>query len=116
MENRLAVAPIEGEEPRPASQVVADAIHEMCKNNTFLQNAGIVSGRPRSSAKSVQARLEVEIRANGDLRSVVSSQRVEIEVLSKQLQEMEQEWLRDKEDMDKKQATLEAKLELLGQA
>jgi hypothetical protein len=46
----------------------------------------------------------------------VSSQRVEIEVLSKQLQEMEQEWLRDKEDMDKKQATLEAKLELLGQA
>ena len=56
------------------------------QNNTFLQNAGIVSGKPRSSAKSVQARLEVEIRANGDLRSVVSNQRVEIEVLSKQLQ------------------------------
>jgi hypothetical protein len=30
---------------------------------------------------------------------------------------MEQTWLRDKEDMDKKQAALEAKLErLLGQA
>jgi hypothetical protein len=53
------------------------------KNNTFFQNAGIVSGRPRSSAKSVQARLEVEIRANDDLQFVVSSQRVEIEVLSR---------------------------------
>lgn len=117
MENRLAAAPIEGEEPRPATQVVADVLHEKCKNNTFLQNAGIVSGKPRSSAKSVQARLEVEIRANGDLRSVVSSQRVEIEVLSRQLQEMEQARIRDKEDMEKKQAALEAKLErLLGQA
>jgi hypothetical protein len=55
----------------------------------------------------------VEIRANGDLRSVVSSQRVEIEVLSRQLQEMEQARLRDKEDMEKKQAALEAKLEHL---
>jgi predicted DNA-binding protein (UPF0251 family) len=59
----------------------------------------------------------VEIRANGDLRSVVSTQRVEIEVLSRQLQEMEQARLRDKEDMEKKQAALEAKLErFLGQA
>jgi hypothetical protein len=95
MENQLAVAPIEGEEPRPASQVVADILHEKCKNNTFFQNVGIASGRPRSSAKSVQARLEVEIRVNGDLRSVLSRQRVEIEVLSRQLQEMEQARLRD---------------------
>jgi hypothetical protein len=36
MENRLAAAPIEGEEPRPASQVVADVLHVKCKNNTFL--------------------------------------------------------------------------------
>jgi hypothetical protein len=117
MENRLAAVPIEGEEPRPATQVVADVLNEKCKNNTLLQNAGIVSGKPRSSSKSVQARLEVEIRANGDLRSVVSSQHVEIEVLSRQLQEMEQARLRDKEDMEKKHAALEAKLErLLGQA
>jgi DNA-binding HxlR family transcriptional regulator len=41
--------------------------------------------------------------------------RVEIEVLSRQLQEMEQARLRDKEDMEKKQPALEAKLEhLLG--
>jgi uncharacterized Fe-S cluster-containing radical SAM superfamily protein len=73
MENRLAAAPIEGEEPRHASQVVANVLHEKCKNNTFLQNAGIMFGRPRSSAMSVQARLEVEIRANGDMRSVLSS-------------------------------------------
>jgi hypothetical protein len=63
--------------------------------------------------QSFQARLEVEIRANGDLRSVVSSRRVEIEVLSRQLQEMEQARLRDKEYMEKKQAALEAKLERL---
>jgi hypothetical protein len=69
--------------------------------------------KPRSSAKSVQARLEEEIRANADLRSVVSSQRVEIEVLSRQLQEMKQARLTDKEDMEKKQAALEAKLERL---
>jgi predicted DNA-binding protein (UPF0251 family) len=43
----------------------------------------------------------------------VSSQRVEIEVLSRQLQEMEQARLRDKDDMEKKQAALEAKLERL---
>jgi hypothetical protein len=55
MENRLAAAPIEGEEPRPATQVVVDVLHEKCKNNSFLQNAGIVPGKPRSSAKSVQA-------------------------------------------------------------
>jgi hypothetical protein len=33
---RLPAAPIEGEEPRLASQVVADVLHEKCKNNTFL--------------------------------------------------------------------------------
>jgi hypothetical protein len=55
MENRLGAAQIECKEPRPATQVVADVLHEKCKNNTFLQNAGIVSWKPRSSAKSVQA-------------------------------------------------------------
>ena len=117
MENQLAASPIEGEEPRSASQVVADVLHEKCKSSTFLQNVGIMSARPRSSVKDVQARLQVEIRANGDLRSVVSSQHVEIDALSSQLQETEQARLRDKEEMEKKQAALEAKLErLLGQA
>jgi hypothetical protein len=55
MENQLVAAPIEGEEPRPACQVVADVLHEKCKKIRSFRMWGIVSGRPRSSAKSVQA-------------------------------------------------------------
>jgi hypothetical protein len=39
MENQLAASPIEGEEPRPASQFVADVLHESEK--TILTRARI---------------------------------------------------------------------------
>ena len=44
--------------------------------------------------------------ANAGLRSIISNQ-------SKQLEEVEQARIRDKEEMNKKYANLEAKLELL---
>jgi hypothetical protein len=74
----------------------------------FLQNVGMQTKRPRMSAQ-----LEVEKRENAELRLIVSNQREQMEGLSKQVQETEQTRMRDKEEMSKKQAELEAKLELV---
>jgi hypothetical protein len=64
----------------------------------------------------MSAQLEAEKRENAELRLIVSNQREQMEGLSKQVQETELTRIRDKEEMSKKQAELEAKLELvLGQ-
>ena len=77
------------------------------KNNQFLQNVGLqAERRPRVSGRNVATQLEVEKMANADLRSIISNQ-------SKQLEEVEQARIRDKEEMNKKYANLEAKLEFL---
>jgi hypothetical protein len=61
----------------------------------------------------MSAQLEAEKRENAELRLIVSNQREQMEGLSKQVQETEQTRIRDKEEMSKKQAELEAKLELV---
>ncbi|PVH35065.1 hypothetical protein PAHAL_7G097400 [Panicum hallii] len=93
METQLAAQPTQGEQPKSAVQVVAN------------------TKRPRMSAQ-----LEAEKRENAKFRLIVSNQREQMEGLSKQVQETELTRIRDKEEMSKKQAELEAKLELvLGQ-
>ena len=67
----------------------------------------------RSSLQNVQAQLEVERRTNVELQSIVNNQREAMNDLLKQMQETEQARIKDQEENRKKQAVLEAKLELL---
>jgi 16S rRNA G527 N7-methylase RsmG len=111
METQLAAQPTQGEQPKSAVQVVANVLERNNKKSAFLQNVGMQTKRPRMSAQ-----LEAEKRENAELRLIVSNQREQMEGLSKQVQETELTRIRDKEEMSKKQAELEAKLELvLGQ-
>ncbi|KAF0906452.1 hypothetical protein E2562_011447 [Oryza meyeriana var. granulata] len=109
MENKLS-APTEGEEPKSATQVVVDVLAENTKKNQFLQNVGIQNVRPRSSVQDIEAELEVEKRANAELRSIVDTQREKMDELSKQVQETEQARIQDQEEMKKKQAEMVVRL------
>ena len=87
MDTQLAAQPTEGEQPKSVLQVVANVLE---RNN---KNVGMQTKRPRLSAQ-----LEAEKRENAELRLIVNNQREQMEGLSK------------------KQAELEAKLDLaLGQ-
>ena len=101
----MAAQPAEGEEPKSKAQVVADVRECNSKNNQFLQKVGLQAER-RPRRRDAAAQLEAEKMANAGLRSIISNQ-------SKQLEEVEQARIRDKEEMNKKYANLEAKLELL---
>jgi len=93
MDTQLAAQPTEGEQPKSVLQVVANVLERNNKKSVFLQNVGMQTKRPRLSAQ-----LEAEKRENAELRLIVSNQREQMEGLSK------------------KQAELEAKLDLaLGQ-
>ncbi|TVU13238.1 hypothetical protein EJB05_40773, partial [Eragrostis curvula] len=101
MENKIS-APTEGEEPNSATQVVADVLAEKTKKSQFLQNVGIQMTRPRSNAQDLEAQLEAEKSEKNELAR-------QVKVLSKQVEETEQGRIRDREEMKKKQADLEAK-------
>ena len=106
MEHQLAAPPEEGEEPKSATEVVADVLDDSTKKNMFLQNVGIKTGRPRSNVQNVQAQLEVEKKANVELRA-------KLDDLERRAGDKEQARLRDMEEMHNKQASLEAKLQLI---
>jgi septal ring factor EnvC (AmiA/AmiB activator) len=112
MENQLA-APTEDGQPKSATQVVGDVLHQNTKTNHFLENVGIQITKHRTTLQNVQAEFEVERRTNSELRSIVNNQREEMDGLSKQVQETEQAWIKDQEENRKKQAELEKKVELL---
>ena len=93
----MAAELAEGEEPKSKAQIVADVLENNTKKNLFLQNVGIQTVRPRRlSARNAAAQLEAEKMQNAELRSIISNQ-------SKQLEEIEQARVRDKEEriMDK---------------
>ena len=99
--------------PNSATEVVADVLDKNTKNSHFLQNVGVKIRNCRSSLQNVQAQLEVERRTNVELQSIVNNQREAMNDLLKQMQETEQARIKDQEKNRKKQAVLEAKLELL---
>jgi TolA-binding protein len=81
-----------------------------------IRNGQHRSGMWGSSVLSIQTKLEVEKRANAELRSIVNTQREQMDDLSQQVKETEAARIRDQEEMKKQQAELNAKLEfLLGQ-
>ncbi|TVU24468.1 hypothetical protein EJB05_26909, partial [Eragrostis curvula] len=110
---RISEAADAEQEPKSVTEVVADVLAEHTKKSKFLINVGIDSARPRTSVVNLEADLEMEKRANAELRMVVNTQKAQIDVLSEQLQEVEQARVKDKEEMQKKQAETDAKLDLL---
>ena len=112
MENQLAT-PTDDGQPNSATEVVADVLDKNTKNSHFLQNVGVKIRNRRSSLQNVQAQLEVERRTNVEQQSIVNNQREAMNDLLKQMQETEQARIKDQEKNRKKQAVLEAKLELL---
>ncbi|CAN6272677.1 unnamed protein product [Urochloa humidicola] len=107
METQLAAQPPQSEQPKSVVEVVAHVLEQNNKKSVFLQNVGMQTKRPRLSRQ-----LEVEKRESAELRLIVSNQREQMEDMSKKMQETEQNRIRDKEEMSKKHADLEAKLEL----
>lgn len=105
MENKQSTL-VEGEQPKSATEVVADVLVENTKKNQFLQNVGIQAARPRSKVQNIEVQLEAEKRDNADLREQMA-------VLSKKVQETEQARIKEQEEMKRKQAEMDAKLALV---
>ncbi|KAG0525299.1 hypothetical protein BDA96_06G043700 [Sorghum bicolor] len=105
MENKLSTT-TEGERLKSIAQVVGDVLAENTKKNQFLQNVGFQDVLPRSSKQNTEIELEVEKRANAELR-------VQVADLSKQVQESEKARIMDREEMKRTQSEMEAKLNLL---
>jgi hypothetical protein len=114
MEKKIVDEPDVQQEHMFVSKVVADVLADhTTKRNKLLQNVGIHDVQPRTTVRNLQEQLEDEKRENVKLQSVVNTQREHIEVLSEQVNEAEQARLKDKEEMQKKQAEIDAKLDLL---
>ena len=105
MENKQSTL-VEGEQPKSATEVVADVLVENTKKNQFLQNVGIQAARPRSKVQNIEVQLEAEKRDNAELREQMA-------VLSKKVQETEQARIKEQEEMKRKQAEMDAKLALV---
>ena len=112
MDNKRSTT-TEGEKSMSATEVVANVLAENTKKNLFLQNVGIQNVRPRSSLRNIEAQLEVEKRANNDLKSIVDAQHEQLDVLLKQMQETEENRIREQEEVKKKQAEMETKMQLV---
>jgi hypothetical protein len=66
-----------------------------------------------SSVLDIQIELDAEKRANDDLQLIVNTQCEQMDDLSLQVKETEAARIRDQEEMNKQQAELSAKLDLL---
>ena len=110
MENSLSTPAAEDEQPKSTTQVVADVLAEKTKKNQFLQNVGMQDARPRSS---VRTELEAERRTSSELRSIVQTQCGQIDELSRKFKKSKEARIRDREEMNRKQAEMNAKLERL---
>lgn len=105
MENKLSES-AEDEQTKSVIEVVAGVLGENTKKNTFLQNVGIQINQPTSREQALQAELSAEKMENSELR-------LQLDGLSKKLQETEEARVRDREETAKKQAETDAKLDLV---
>lgn len=101
MENKLSEH-AEDEEAPSMTEVVAGVLSEKTKKPTFLQTVGIQS-RKKGTLKE---QLAAEKLAKDDLKS-------QVQELAKKLQESEQARVAEQQDMARKQAETNAKLDLL---
>ncbi|CAN6204285.1 unnamed protein product [Urochloa humidicola] len=97
------------EQSKSVNEVVDGVLSEKTKKNKFLQNLGIQIVQPTSMEENPQASLAAE---NAELRALINTQHVQLEELSKEVQEAKESRSRDREEMKKMQAEMNAKLEL----
>jgi len=110
MENSLSTPAAEDEQPKFTTRVVADVLAKKTKKNPFLKNVGMQDAQTRSS---VRTELEAERRTSSELRSIVQTQCGQIDELSRKFKESKEARIRDREEMNRKQAEMNAKLERL---
>jgi hypothetical protein len=110
MENQLSTS-MEGEQqPKSATEVLSDVLDKNTKNSKFLPNAGINIVRQRRCGLPIlEDELEVEKKKNAELRSVVDSQQEKIDSQQEKMDDLSSQVMASQ----KKQAELEAKLDLL---
>uniref|UniRef100_A0A0E0LTE8 Transposase Tnp1/En/Spm-like domain-containing protein n=1 Tax=Oryza punctata TaxID=4537 RepID=A0A0E0LTE8_ORYPU len=101
MENKLSEH-AEDEEAPSMTEVVAGVLAEKTKKPTFLQTVGI----PSKKEGTLKEQLAAEKLAKDDLKS-------QVQELAKKLQESEQARVAEQQDMARKQAETNAKLDLL---
>ncbi|RLM99444.1 hypothetical protein C2845_PM06G26170 [Panicum miliaceum] len=88
----------------PTSSTAARARHRQHHSHAALTPPGRQTFFPTSTPTDSEAQLEAEKMQNAELRSIVINQ-------SKQLEEAEQTRIRDKQEMSKKYADLEVKID-----
>ncbi|CAO2142187.1 unnamed protein product, partial [Urochloa humidicola] len=96
--------------PEVVNEVVHGVLSEKTKKNKFLQNVGIQIVKPASMEQNPQADLAAE---NAELRAIINTQHAQLVELSKEVQETKESRIRDREEMKKMQAEMNAKLELV---
>ncbi|KAF8670436.1 hypothetical protein HU200_050665 [Digitaria exilis] len=106
----------EGEEnkgskqPMFVNEVVHGVLSKKTKKNKFLQNVGIQIVQPASMEQNPPADLAAE---SAELRAVINTQHAQLEELSKELQEAKELRIKDREEMRKMRAEMNAQLELV---
>ena len=110
MENSLSTPAAGDEQPKSATQVVADVLAKKTKKNLFLKNVGMQDAQTRSSLRT---ELEAERRTTSELRSVVQTQCGQNYELSRKINELEEARIKDHKEMNMKQTEMNAKLERL---
>ena len=102
MESKKARQAEDEEEPASVTEVLAAVLREKTKKPTFLNNVGIQGKRKAT----LREQLAAEQLAKDDLKS-------EMAQLEKKLQESEQARVADQQEMARKEAETNAKLDLL---
>lgn len=98
------------EQPMFVNEVVHGVLSKKTKKNKFLQNVGIQIVQPASMEQNPPADLAAE---SAELRAVINTQHAQLEELSKELQEAKELRIKDREEMRKMRAEMNAQLELV---
>ncbi|KAF8693977.1 hypothetical protein HU200_012740 [Digitaria exilis] len=92
------------------NEVVHGVLSKKTKKNKFFQNVGIQIVQPASMEQNPPADLAAE---SAELRAVIKTQHAQLEELSKEVQEAKELRIKDREEMRKMRAEMNAQLELV---
>lgn len=106
MEEKVSQPTKDGQQPISATKIVSDMLTQHTKKPKILQHVGIQHVREGTSGTNLEAQLAAEKKGNAELREVVNT-------LTKKVEESEAARVRQEEEYRKKQAEMDAKLDLL---
>ena len=89
MQTELSVRTEDGERKTEA-QVISEVLAMKTKKPMFLQNVGVELQPYRSSMSTLAEELEIEKMGSADLRSVINTQRHEMDTLTSDIQQSEE--------------------------